>query len=213
MLASITIGLLVGLPIGWLAAVKRGTWLDSLASLVVLIGMAVPVFWLGLLLIMFLSVQFRVLPASGFTPLPVDPIANLRQLVMPALSIGVYEIALFARYARSEMLGVLAQDYVRTAHSKGLPFSTVLTRHALPNTLIPIITILGLQIGTLMSGAAVVEQVFGWSGVGWLVVEAIQNRDYPVVQGVVLLGAVVFSLANLAVDIAYMVVNPRIRYQ
>lgn len=213
MLASLLVGLVVGIPAGCLAAVKRGSWVDSLVSFIVLIGMAIPMFWLGLLFIMFFSLQLRILPASGFTPILVDPLANLRQLAMPALSIGLNQIALYARYSRSEMLNALSQDYVRTAHAKGLSLGFVLRRHALPNALIPVITVLGLQIGTLISGTAVVEQVYGWSGVGWLVVESIQNRDYPVVQGVVLLSAVAFCLANLAVDVAYTIVNPRIRYQ
>ena len=212
MVGSVAMGLLVGVPLGCLAAFKRGTWVDSVTSFVVLLGMAMPVFWLGLLLIMLFSVQLRILPPGGRVSFLEDPVANLRQLAMPALSIGVYEIALFARYARSEMLGVLGQDYIRTAYAKGLTATVVVRRHALPNALMPIITILGLQVAHLISGTAVVEQVFGWSGVGWIAVQAINNRDYPVVQGIVLLSAVVFSVANTAVDIAYTVVNPKIRY-
>ncbi len=205
-------GLLFGLPIGLLSGLKYRSFLDRFSSLLSWLGLAVPVFWLGLLLILIFAVHFRWLPASGYVPLTEDPWENIRHLIMPAISLGVYELALFSRFLRAEIIDVMRENYIRTARAKGLGEQGVVLLHALKNALIPLITIIGLEIGYLLGGSVVIEQVFGWSGVGWLALQAINNRDYPLIQGIVLLLALGYSVTNLLVDIAYAYVNPRIRF-
>lgn len=203
-LASITIAVLLGIPLGILAASVRGTRLDSLIMGTALIGQAIPGFYLGLMLILLLSVQLSWLPTGGR--------GTLAQLVMPTLVLSSYLIALITRMTRSSVLETLGQDYARTARAKGLSERVVLFKHALKPALIPVVTLIGLQIGTLFSGAVVTETVFSWPGIGRLAMEAISSRDFPVVQTVVLISAVVFVLMNVLVDIAYAVLDPRIRY-
>jgi peptide/nickel transport system permease protein len=211
--AGILFGLVFGVPLGILAALKRGSLLDTFAAIISVVGLAIPGFWLGMLLLWIFALTLHVLPASGFTPLSVDPIRNLRQLAMPAVVLGVYELALVTRFLRAEMVEVMGNDYIRSARAKGLRERSVIVRHALKNALIPLVTVIALEVGYLLGGVVVVEQVFGWSGIGWLVFQAISNRDYPIIQGVVVLIAVGYSLSNLLADIIYAYLDPRIRYE
>jgi peptide/nickel transport system permease protein len=208
---SIAIALAIAIPAGVVAAVRRNTTWDVLMSGLSLGGVSVPNFWLGIMLILLVSVRLGWLPASGYVPPWEDPIDNLRRMIMPALVLGTGLAAVLMRQTRNAMIEVLSADYIRTARAKGLAQSAVVIRHALRNSLIPVVTILGLQMGALMGGAVVTEQIFVVPGFGRLIVEAVFTRDYPVVQGVVLITASAYVLINLLVDISYSVLNPRIR--
>ena len=208
---SLLVAVAIAIPAGVIAAVRRNTAWDVLASGVSLCGVSVPNFWLGIMLILLVSVRFGWLPASGFVPIAEDPIGNLKRMLMPALVLGTGLAAVLMRQTRNAMIEVLSADYVRTARAKGLAQRAVVVRHALRNGLIPVVTILGLQMGALMGGAVVTEQIFVLPGFGRLIVEAVFTRDYPVVQGVVLLTASSYVLINLLVDVSYTVLNPRIR--
>jgi peptide/nickel transport system permease protein len=195
--------LLIGLPIGILSAVKRFSLWDHGAMALALLGQSMPVFWLGLMLIVIFAVQLRWLPASGM--------GQLQHLILPAVTLGTFLIGLIIRLTRSSMLDVLHQDYVRSARAKGLSERTVLVRHAMKNALIPVVTVLGLQMGTLLGGAVITETVFAWPGMGMVTVTAIHQRDYPVVQSAVLVSAVLVVLINWCVDVMYHYLDPRIR--
>jgi peptide/nickel transport system permease protein len=208
---SVLVAVAIALPAGVLAAVRRNSVWDLLASGASLCGLSVPNFWLGIMLILLVSVRLGWLPASGFVPLAEDPLGNLTRMLMPALVLGTGLAAVLMRQTRNSMIEVLGADYIRTARSKGLAQKAVVVRHALRNSLIPVVTILGLQMGALMSGAVVTEQIFVIPGFGRLIVEAVFTRDYPVVQGVVLITASAYVLINLLVDVSYSVLNPRIR--
>jgi peptide/nickel transport system permease protein len=208
---SLLVAVSVAIPIGVVAAVRRNTAWDVLASSVSLCGVSIPNFWLGIMLILLVSVRLGWLPASGFVPLAEDFTGNLKRMLMPALVLGSGLAAALMRQTRNAMIEVLSTDYVRTARAKGLAQPAVVVRHALRNGLIPVVTILGLQMGALMSGAVVTEQIFVIPGFGRLIVEAVFTRDYPVVQGVVLLTAASYVLINLLVDVSYTILNPRIR--
>jgi len=212
-LAAVVIALFVSFPMGILAAIRRGTVVDRAAVGFVSAGLAIPSFWFGLALILIFSVQLRWLPASGYVPFSEDPIENLKRLIMPATTLGVYLSATLMRFVRADMIDVLAADYVRTARAKGLRERVVIVKHALRNALIPVLTVAGLEIGALLGGAVIIEQVFGWSGVGWLTVQAIFDRDYPLVQTSVLFIAVGLTLVNLVVDLGYGFLNPKLRVQ
>ncbi len=210
-LLSMLVALLIALPVGILSAVRKGTAVDYLGTLFALSGLSLPNFWLGIMLILLFSVQWGLLPASGYVEFGRDPLQNLLRMIMPAFVLGTGLAAVLMRQLRSSMLDVLKQDYVRTAQAKGLLKRRVVLRHALRNALIPVITIFGLQMGALLSGAVLTEQVFTIPGFGKLVVDAVFNRDYAVVQGVVLFTSAAYILINLLVDIAYALVNPRIQ--
>jgi len=209
--ASIIIALLIGIPMGILAAVKKGTTVDYVASAVSLSGLSIPNFWLGIILILVISVQLRWLPASGFVSVFDDPVEALRVTIMPAFVLGSGLAAALMRHTRSAMLEVLRLDYIRTARAKGLLPHTVILRHALRNALVPIVTLSTLLFGQLLAGAVLTEQVFTIPGFGKLIVDAVFNRDYGVVQGVVLCTAVAFILMNLIADVLYILINPRLR--
>ena len=208
---SLLVAVGIAIPAGVIAAVRRNTPWDVLASGLSLCGVSVPNFWLGIMLILLVSVRLGWLPASGFVPLTEDPVANLKRMLMPALVLGTGLAAVLMRQTRNAMIEVLSADYVRTARAKGLAQAAVVVRHALRNGLIPVVTILGLQMGALMSGAVVTEQIFVLPGFGRLIVESVFTRDYPLVQGVVLITASSYVLINLLVDVSYTVLNPRIR--
>jgi peptide/nickel transport system permease protein len=203
--------LAVAVPLGVLAAVRRDTAWDTLGSAVSLFGVSFPSFWLGIMLILLLSVRLHWLPASGFVPIWENPLSNLERMVMPAFVLGAGLAAVLMRQTRNSMIEILGADYIRTAWSKGLAGRAVIFRHAFRNGLIPVVTILGLQTGALMGGAVVTEQIFVVPGFGRLIVEAVFTRDYPLVQGVVLITASTYVLVNLLVDLSYSVLNPRIR--
>jgi len=208
---SVLVALLIAIPAGVFAAVRRNTVWDVLASGLSLCGVSIPNFWLGIMLILLLSVRLGWLPASGFVPWWEDPLENVKRMVMPAVVLGTALAAVLMRQTRNAMIEVLSADYIRTARAKGLAQRAVVFRHAIRNGLIPVVTILGIQAGALMSGAVVTEQIFVVPGFGRLVVEAVFTRDYPMVQGVVLVTATAYVVINLLVDVSYSVLNPRIR--
>jgi peptide/nickel transport system permease protein len=208
---SLLVAVGIAVPAGVLAAVRRNTIWDVLTSGASLCGVSIPNFWLGIMLILFFSVRLGWLPASGFVPLLESPLGNLQRMLMPAFVLGTALAAVLMRQTRNSMIEVLSADYIRTAYSKGLAGRVVVFRHAIRNSLIPVVTILGLQMGALMSGAVVTEQIFVVPGFGRLIVEAVFTRDYPLVQGVVLITASSYVLINLLVDVSYSLLNPRIR--
>ena len=208
---SLLVAIGIAIPAGVLAAVRRNTVWDILTSGASLGGVSIPNFWLGIMLILFFSVRLGWLPASGFVPLWESPLENLQRMIMPAFVLGTALAAILMRQTRNSMIEVLSADYIRTAYSKGLAGRIVVFRHAIRNSLIPVVTILGLQMGALMSGAVVTEQIFVVPGFGRLIVEAVFTRDYPLVQGVVLLTASSYVLINLLVDVSYSLLDPRIR--
>lgn len=202
---------LIGVPAGILSAVKRNTAWDWLANAVGLFGLSIPTFWLGIVLILVVSVWLGWLPPSGYVSPTQDLWRSLATTIMPAFVLGNAIAAILMRHTRSAMLIALQQDYVRTARAKGLSETVVVLRHALRNALIPVVTLGGLQLGTLLSGAVLTEQVFSVPGFGKLVVDAVYNRDYPVIQGVVLATALLYVLLNLLTDLLYVLINPRLR--
>ncbi len=211
-LSALTIALAIAVPLGVVAALHRGRWPDGLASLIALLGLSVPGFFLGILLILAFSLELRWLPPAGYVAFSEDPVENLRHMVLPALSLGLVLAAATTRIVRSSLLETLHRDYVRTARAKGVREGTVTVRHALRTALIPVVTVVGLQFGQLLGGAVIIEQVFSLPGVGRFALEGINLRDYPVVQGAVLLIAVAFVAVNLLVDVAYALIDPRVRY-
>ena len=208
---AMVIALAIGIPAGIIAAVGRGSWWDSVANGVALWGISTPNFWLGILMILLFSVQLGWLPASGYVSPFEDLRANLSAMIMPAFVLGNAIAAVLMRHMRSAMLQVLSSDYVRTARSKGLPERVVILKHALRNALTPVITLGALELGTLLSGAVLTEQVFTIPGFGKLIVDSVFNRDYAVVQGVVMITATAYIVLSLLADVAYFVANPRLR--
>ncbi len=208
---AFVIALAIGVPAGVLSAVYRNTWWDYLINLVGLAGLSTPNFWLGIMLILLVSVHLGWLPPSGYVPLTEDWRQSLATTIMPAFVLGNAIAAIFMRHTRSAMLAALEQDYVRTARAKGLRESVVVVRHAFRNALVPVVTLGALELGQLLSGAVLTEQVFSIPGFGKLVVDAVFNRDYPVVQGVVLVTATLYILLNLLADVLYVLINPRMR--
>ena len=211
LLMAIGLSLVVSLPLGVWAATTRFAWLDRAFVFLSVAGVAVPGFWLGLLLILLFSVTLGWLPPSGYVPLWEDPVENLRRAAMPVLTLSVYLIATFTRFIRSDLLDVLGEDYIRTARAKGVSPRRLVWRHAVRNALPSLWTVVGIEAGTLLGGAILVEVVFGWSGVGWLAVQAVSNRDYPLVQGVVLFTALGFALVTLITDLGYAYLDPRVK--
>ncbi|MBF2048277.1 MAG: ABC transporter permease [Leptolyngbya sp. IPPAS B-1204] len=231
--AAMLVAIVLGVPAGILAAVKKNGWLDNIAMSASLLGVSMPVYWLGLLLVYLFAVNLRWLPPSGrlgvgvnFQPLTgfyvLDALLQfnfpaltdiLAHLILPALTVGTIPLAIIARITRSAMLEVLSQDYIRTARAKGLLERWVISKHALKNALLPVVTIIGLQFGTLLGGAILTETIFSWPGIGSWIYEGILARDYPVVQGGVVFVALVFVLINLLVDISYAFLDPRIQYK
>jgi peptide/nickel transport system permease protein len=209
---ALALAVVIGVATGILAAMRVNTWVDQATMTVALAGLSLPDFWLGLVMIYLFAVQLGWLPTGGYVPLTEDPVAWLRSMAMPALALALTQIGLLARMTRASMLDVLRQDFMRTARAKGLPNRIVIFKHALANVMIPVITVIGLSVGILLGGAIVIEQVFSIPGVGRLIIGGILRRDFPVIQGGLLLTATVFVLVNLAVDVLYAVVDPRVRY-
>ncbi|HEY7141934.1 MAG TPA: ABC transporter permease [Methylomirabilota bacterium] len=212
-LLAMLIALLVAFPLGILSAAHRNTAVDGAGTTFALIGICMPNFLIALLLIFLFGVTLRWLPVSGYTDPLEDPVNGLRSLALPAVTLGLALAAVITRTLRSSLIEALSEDYVRTGRAKGLSEGTVLGRHALKNSLIPVVTVLGLQLGGLIGGAVITEYVFALPGVGRLVVDAVFARDYPLVQGVVLLIALSYIVTNLVVDVAYGWLDPRIRYR
>lgn len=206
---ALIIAMVIGIPAGVISAYKKGTWIDWVANVIALSGLSVPNFWLGIMLILLVSVQLGWLPASGYQPLAEDPLQSIRTMLMPAFVLGTALAATLMRHTRSAMLTVLQSDYVRTARAKGLKEQTVLTTHALRNALVPVVTVTALLFGELLAGAVLTEQIFTIPGFGKLVVDAVFNRDYAVVQGIILCTGVAFIAMNILADAAYRILNPR----
>ncbi|WP_209425425.1 ABC transporter permease [Pararhodobacter sp. SW119] len=202
---------LVGIPAGIISAVRKGTLIDYIANFIALSGLSIPNFWLGILLILLVSVNLGWLPASGYEPFWRDPVRSLETMIMPAFVLGTALAATLMRHTRSAMLGVLQSDYVRTARAKGLREKVVILKHSFRNAVLPIVTLSALLFGELLAGAVLTEQIFTIPGFGKLIVDAVFNRDYAVVQGVVLCVAVGFILMNLIADVLYVLLNPRMR--
>lgn len=208
---SMLLALLIGIPAGILSAVRKGTWVDWLANVVALSGLSIPNFWLGIMLILLVSVNLGWLPASGYESPWVDPVRSFQTMIMPAFVLGTALAATLMRHTRSAMLGVLQSDYVRTARAKGLRARVVIMKHAFRNAVLPVVTLTALLFGELLAGAVLTEQIFTIPGFGKLIVDAVFNRDYAVVQGVVLCTAVGFMLMNLLADVLFVILNPRLR--
>jgi peptide/nickel transport system permease protein len=208
---ALTIALAIAVPLGILSAVTRNSAFDVLTRIGGLLGLSMPNFWLGAMLILVFSRYLHV-SLGQYVPLSQNPLGTLESLYLPAIALGVAIAAILMRYIRSSLLEVLGQDYVRTARGKGLRASAVMLRHALPNAMIPVITVVGFQMGYLLGGTVVIEEIFALPGMGRLVLQAIFQRDYPVVQGVVLTIALLFVVTNLVVDLLYAWIDPRIRY-
>ena len=209
---SLCVALLVAVPAGVAAALRRGRLVDYAVSVFALLGLSLPSFFLGILLILLFSLRLGWLPPAGYVPFTEAPLDNLRHMLLPSVSLGLVLAAATARIVRSTMLEMLNRDFVRTARAKGLAEPRVLYRHALRNALIPVVTVVGLQFGTLLGGAVIIEQVFSLPGVGRFALEGINLRDYPVVQGAILLISAAFIVVNLLVDVLYSLIDPRIRY-
>ena len=211
--ASLALSLLIAIPLGTLSALVQRSFADHLIMTFSVAGVAIPGFWMGLMLILVFAVRLDWLPPSGYVPLWEDPAESLRRVLLPAMTLSFYLIATFTRFLRADMIEVLQEDYVRTARAKGLHLGVILRRHVLQNALMPMLTVMGIEIGGLMGGMIIVEQVFGWSGVGWLTLQGIFNRDYPLVQGAIVLMVLFYILTNFSIDILHAFLNPRIRAQ
>ena len=211
--ASFLVALAISLPLGVLSAVRPHGWVNWFSFYYNALAMAVPTFWLGILLVLVFGLQLKLLPTSGYVPFFSDPLKALRFLALPAFTLGAYVSAVLARFLKAALLETLHQDYVRTARSKGLRERSVITGHALKNAMIPVVTVLGLQFGAFMGGAVITEAIFDYPGMGRMLLYAILTRDYAVVQGTILFVVTAFVLINLATDVVYAFLDPRIRYQ
>ncbi len=212
-LAGMVVGMLIGFPVAIVSALKPGSRLDIAGTIAAMSGVAIPSFWEALMLVYIFAVLLRWLPPSGFTPPGQDPVLSLKMLIMPAIVLGTHSAAVLMRQGRSALIEVLEQDYIVTARAKGLREKLVINRHAIKNAMIPVVTILGLQVGHLVSGAAITETVFAIPGVGRAAVDAIFFRDYPMLQGAVLMLTLAAMIGNLLADLAYAYLDPRIRYR
>ncbi len=202
----------IGLPCGIVAAVRANTWVDQAVLTFALIGVSVPNFWLSLMLIVLFGVMLDWLPAGGYVPFADDPVGWARCLILPAFSLALLQVGLLARITRATLLEVLQQDYVRTARAKGLPTRSVIGKHALKNVMVPVVTVIGISFGLLLSGSVVIETVYSIPGMGRLLANAVFGRDYPLIQGGLVVTAAVLVLLNLVVDVLYAVIDPRVRY-
>jgi len=209
---SVLLSALVAVPLGVISAVKRNSATDFVVRLIAMVGLSVPNFWLAAMLLLVTGVVFHWQPGLLLVPPWVDPWTNLQQMAMPVIALSLALMAIVMRMTRSSLLEVLRQEYIQTARAKGLVTSAIMIRHALKNAFIPVVTVMGVQVGALLGGTVVIEVIFGLPGVGRLVIDAISARDYPMLQGTVLFIATIFALVNLLVDVAYAYLDPRIRY-
>ncbi len=212
-LLSLIIAVIIAIPLGIISAIKRNKPIDLVASVFAVAGMTIPHFWLGMLLILLFSITLKWLPASSYVPFFIDPVANLSHMIMPALAIGVGFAATFMRQTRSALLEVMDQDYIITAKAKGLKGSVVIWKHALRNSLIPVVTVIAMSTGRLIGGAVICETVFTMPGMGMGIVDGIMNRDYPIVMGLIMVSAIMIIMINTIVDIMYIVIDPRISHE
>lgn len=210
---ALVLAIVLGVTAGLIAAVNHNRWPDQVIMATALLGLSVPDFWLGLMMVFLFAVKFGLFPTGGFVPFGSDPLGWARSIAMPALALALVQMGFIARMARASMLEVLNQDFIRTADAKGLSRADIVIRHGLPNALVPILTVSGIVAGALLGGTVIIEQVFSLPGVGRLVIGAILSRDFPVIQGGLLFLAVIYLTVNLVVDLLYAVVDPRVRLQ
>lgn len=210
-LGAVIVAMMIAIPVGVLAALRQGSWVERAASAYMALGLGIPSFWLGILLVLVFSLRLGWFPPSGYVPFTDDPVASVRALVLPSVTLGIYFSAVLSRFMKASILEALGQDYVRTAYAKGLGQRAVVSAHVLKNALIPVVTTVGLQFGGLLGGAVIVESIFGWPGLGRLLVTSIASRDYAVVQGTILLASVAYLVVNLLTDLTYGLLDPRIR--
>lgn len=210
-LAGMLTALVAALGLGVLAAVRHRTFWDGFAGIVSLVGVAVPTFWLGILLLILFAVRLRWLPAGGYVPFGQSVWGNIEHLVLPAFSLFVFELAIFTRFIRANVVEVLSQDYVRAARAKGLPWRRILFRYVLRNSLGSLVVVMALEFGTLFGGIVIIEQIFRWPGIGLLTLQAITDRDFPIIEGVVLVTAVIVTMSNLLADVGNVLLTPRLR--
>jgi peptide/nickel transport system permease protein len=211
-ICSLLFSLIIAFPLGVYAATHRNSWIDWVVNIATLLGTAIPSFVLGLVLLLIFAVSIRLFPPGGYVSFSENPFNNIRDLILPMFTLGIGSVAVNLRQIRASMIEVMGQDYVRTARAKGLRERNVLYRHALRNAIIPVLTIIGLQVGSILAGAFVIETIFLWPGIGQLAINSILSKDYPVVQGVVLLTALSYMATNLIVDICYVLLDPRIAF-
>jgi peptide/nickel transport system permease protein len=207
------IAVLLAIPLGTIAALKRDTWIDYVVRMVTIGGLAIPSFWFGMLIMITLLALFNWLPPITFTPIYVDPVENLKQLIWPAMAVGYRYCAVVARMIRSSLLEVFNEDYIRTARAKGVYENLVISRHALRNALLPAITVIGLEFAFLIGGLVVTEQVFNLNGIGKLFVQSVSRNDFTLIQGMVMMIALFYVIVNLAIDLLYAVLDPRIKFR
>ncbi len=203
-ISSLTVAMMIAFPLGVIAALKQHTWIDDLAMFISLAGISIPNFLMGPLLILFFALYLGWLPVSGY--------GGIKEIILPSLTLGTALAAILARMIRSGIIEVLGEDFVRTARAKGLPYRDILFKHVMKNAMLPVVTILGLQIGALLGGAVITEMIFSWPGIGQLMIDSIQKRDYPVVQGCILLISITYVIVNTLTDIVYALLDPRISY-
>jgi len=209
--AGLLFGLIFSIPFGVLQSVNYRSRFDYVLYFLTLLVISIPGFWLGLSFIMLFSVNLGWFPAGGYAPLFSEPLNNLSRMVMPAVSIGLFEAAVFIRFIRNDMTNVLTEDYIKMAEAKGLNRFNVVVKHGLRNSLISFLTIFGMEVGALVGNVVIIEQVFGWPGIGWLTFNAIQNRDYSIVQGVIIFICLIFIISNLLIDLSYLFLNPQFK--
>jgi|WetSurMetagenome_2_1015567.scaffolds.fasta_scaffold44429_2 peptide/nickel transport system permease protein len=212
-IVSFIISLIIGIPAGIICAIRRGTWADTIVTVLANIGITVPIFWLGTMLIFIFSLQLSWLPVQGYTSPFDDLVKNIRQIIMPVFCLAIFPISSITRQTRSSMLEIMNQDYIRTARSKGLRELLIVSRHALKNALIPVVTLSGMGLSYIIGGSVLIETVFNIQGVGRLLINAVFSHDYPVVQGFIFFISIIVLLVNLLVDISYGWFDPRIRYE
>lgn len=209
--SALLLALLVSIPLGMIAAIHKGGIADQIITAFTTSFLAIPAFCTGLLMIIIFAVNLKWFPSSGYTPFDVDPVKNLRQLAMPAITLALFETSIISKHVRSQTLDVIGSNYIRTAKAKGLPRKMIYYKHALKNILLTVITVVGTEFASLFGGTVICEQVFGWSGLGWYIFQSVSNRDYPAVQACVLVVATIFVFVNLLMDIIYTLIDPRVK--
>lgn len=208
---ALLLALVIAIPLGMIAAIHKGGVADQIISLFTTSFLAIPAFCTGLLMIIVFAVHLKWFPSNGYTPFAEDHIRNLRQLVMPAVTLALFETAIIAKHVRSQTLDVIGSNYIRTAKAKGMPRRTIYYKHALRNILLTVVTVVGTEFASLFGGTVICEQVFGWSGLGWYIFQSVSNRDYPAVQASVLIVATIFVFVNLLMDVIYTLIDPRVK--
>lgn len=210
-ISALVLALVISIPLGMIAAIHKGSLLDQIISVFTSSFLAVPAFCTGLLMIIIFAVNLKWFPSNGYTPFSEDPIRNLKQLAMPAITLALFETAIITKHVRSQTLDVIGSNYIRTAKAKGMPRRTIYYKHALRNILLTVVTVVGTEFASLFGGTVICEQVFGWSGLGWFIFQSVSNRDYPAVQASVLVVAAIFVFINLMMDVIYTLIDPRVK--